>query len=89
MFFAVHCRYITDNGNYILDLTIPGGMEDPFKMDRDLKTVTGVVDHGIFINMATKVCAIEGLLNLGNHCGRVWYSSNDEVVALAQIVLVC
>ncbi|KAK8797936.1 ribose 5-phosphate isomerase [Blastocystis sp. subtype 4] len=47
--------YVTDNGNYILDLAVSGGIEDPAKMDRDLKTVTGVVDHGIFINMATKV----------------------------------
>lgn len=31
-------------------------------MDRDLKTVTGVVDHGIFINMATKVCIVNSHL---------------------------
>ena len=47
--------YITDNGNYILDLAIEGGIDDPAAMDRELKAVTGVVDHGLFINMATKI----------------------------------
>ena len=53
------CRYITDNGNYILDLAIEGGIADPKRMDRDLKGVTGVVDHGIFIDMATMVIIAE------------------------------
>ena len=55
----VKCRYITDNGNYILDLAIEGGIADPKQMDRDLKGVTGVVDHGIFIDMATMVIIAE------------------------------
>lgn len=56
---ALSCRYITDNGNYILDLAIEGGITDPKQMDRDLKGVTGVVDHGIFIDMATMVIIAE------------------------------
>lgn len=52
-------RYITDNGNYILDLAIEGGIADPKQMDHDLKGVTGVVDHGIFIDMATMVIIAE------------------------------
>ena len=61
MLFDVHYSYITDNGNYLLDLAISEGIEDPAKMDRDLKAITGVVDHGIFINMATKACVLKGL----------------------------
>lgn len=46
---------ITDNGNYIIDLRFPQGIDNPEEVDREIKNITGVVDHGLFINMATTV----------------------------------
>ena len=48
-------RLVTDNGNYIIDLRFPNGIDQPAEMDRAIKQITGVVDHGLFINMATTV----------------------------------
>jgi ribose 5-phosphate isomerase A len=46
--------YRTDSGNLILDLTFPdGGLEAPERIAADMKAVTGVVDHGLFLGMAT------------------------------------
>ena len=44
--------YITDSGNLILDVAPPEGV-DIFEFVTRLKTVTGVVDHGIFQHIAT------------------------------------
>ena len=46
---------VTDNGNYIIDLRFPNGIDHPEVVDREIKQITGVVDHGLFINMATTV----------------------------------
>lgn len=43
--------FLTDEGHYILDAPIPGGT-DPADLDRALKQVPGVVDHGLFLDMA-------------------------------------
>ena len=48
-------RFLTDNGNYIIDLRFPEGISDPAEMDREIKLVTGVVEHGIFVDMAQSV----------------------------------
>jgi ribose 5-phosphate isomerase len=44
---------ITDNGNLIFDITIPPALasdeESLYEMDNDLKTLPGVVDHGLFL----------------------------------------
>lgn len=47
--------YVTDNGNYLLDclLAIP----DPAALAAQLKSITGVVDHGLFIGLASRVIA--------------------------------
>ena len=47
--------YITDNGNLILDLTVEDGIKDPAKFDVELKKVTGVVEHGLFVGMTDTV----------------------------------
>ena len=46
---------VTDNGNFIIDLRFPNGIDHPAEMDRAIKQITCVVDHGLFINMATTV----------------------------------
>lgn len=47
--------FITDNGNYILHCTFPNGIGDAYTLGATLKNRTGVVEHGLFLNMATEV----------------------------------
>jgi ribose 5-phosphate isomerase A len=44
--------YITDNGNYILDCSFPEGIDDPPELAATLRDRVGVVEHGLFLNMA-------------------------------------
>ncbi|HTR23911.1 MAG TPA: ribose-5-phosphate isomerase RpiA [Terriglobales bacterium] len=44
--------YITDNGNPILDCTF-GKIADPPALAATLSAIAGVVEHGLFINLAT------------------------------------
>jgi ribose 5-phosphate isomerase A len=46
---------ITDNGNYIVDLHFEKPIKDPVTMGNELKNVVGVVEHGLFCNMASAV----------------------------------
>jgi ribose 5-phosphate isomerase A len=43
--------YVTDEGHYILDAPIPGGTEAA-ELGPALKQVPGVVEHGLFLDMA-------------------------------------
>jgi ribose 5-phosphate isomerase A len=43
--------FVTDNGNYILDCRC-GEIRDPAQMGRELKLLAGVVESGLFVNMA-------------------------------------
>lgn len=47
--------FVTDNGNYILDCTFPHGIDDPPALDTALHNRTGVVEHGLFLGMASEV----------------------------------
>jgi ribose 5-phosphate isomerase A len=44
--------YVTDEGHYILDAPIPEG-SDPLTIASALKTIPGVVEHGLFLDMAS------------------------------------
>jgi ribose 5-phosphate isomerase A len=46
---------VTDNGNYIVDLHFTEFIKDPVTMGKELKNVVGVVEHGLFCNMASAV----------------------------------
>lgn len=46
--------FVTDQGNYILDTDF-GLIDDPAKLAAALDHITGVVEHGLFINLADKV----------------------------------
>jgi len=46
--------YITDNGNYIIDCAF-GEVTDPPALHSDVNSITGVVDNGLFIQIATKL----------------------------------
>ena len=45
---------ITDNGNFILDADF-GRLENPSKLDRQLKMVPGLIETGLFLKMADLV----------------------------------
>jgi ribose 5-phosphate isomerase A len=51
--------YRTDNGNLILDLKFDGGISDPEASAAALKSVTGVLEHGLFLGIAT-ACLVAG-----------------------------
>jgi len=46
---------VTDNGNYILDLTFKEPLTDAPAAAAQLKATCGVVEHGLFIDMTTAV----------------------------------
>jgi len=60
--------YLTDNGNLILDLTFAEGIEDPEGTAAAIKATTGVLEHGLFLGLATGaiVAEPEGLRILGS-----------------------
>jgi ribose 5-phosphate isomerase A len=43
--------YLTDNGNYVLDCPC-GEIRDPAALERALKLLPGVVESGLFVNLA-------------------------------------
>ena len=43
--------FVTDNGNYIYDAPC-GAIVDPVGVEAALKSITGVVDHGLFLGLA-------------------------------------
>jgi len=46
---------VTDNGNFILDLKFHKPISDPMQVAIDLKMIPGVVETGLFIDMAEEV----------------------------------
>lgn len=46
--------FVTDNSNYILDCAFPGGITDPFALQAELKRIVGVVESGLFLNIAER-----------------------------------
>lgn len=47
--------WLSDNGNEILDLTPPEPLGDPARFDAEVRAMTGVVDTGIFVGLASRV----------------------------------
>ncbi len=45
-------NYRTDNGNAVLDVRFPGGIEDPAVMDVRITLLPGVVTSGLFVDLA-------------------------------------
>jgi ribose 5-phosphate isomerase A len=45
---------LTDNGNAIVDCAT-GPIADPAMLDRDLRSIPGIVDHGLFLGLASVV----------------------------------
>ncbi|ARS43021.1 ribose 5-phosphate isomerase A [Sphingobacteriaceae bacterium GW460-11-11-14-LB5] len=51
--------FITDNGNLIIDADF-GLIDDPAKLAADLNQINGLLAHGLFINITSKVIMSEG-----------------------------
>lgn len=47
--------YLTDGGHYIIDVAFRGGMDDPDRVDRALRSRPGVVETGLFLGMEPRV----------------------------------
>ena len=45
-------RYLTDNGNFVIDCHFAGGIPDPGAFDAALARRAGVVESGLFLEMA-------------------------------------
>lgn len=60
--------YVTDNGNVILDVTVAGGIADAAGLASTLKAQLGVVEHGLFLGMASAciVASEDGVRVLGS-----------------------
>lgn len=43
--------FVSDNGNFIIDCRC-GAIPDPARLERELKTLTGVVESGLFVGLA-------------------------------------
>jgi len=46
---------VTDNGHYLARCWFPGGIADPHALARTLSERPGVVEHGLFLDMASAV----------------------------------
>jgi len=46
--------FVSDNGNLVLDLSFPARIADPDRLAATVKAMAGVVDHGLFIGLATE-----------------------------------
>jgi ribose 5-phosphate isomerase A len=62
--------YVTDEGHYILDAPIPEG-SDPLTLACALKAIPGVVEHGLFLDMAS-------LALLGHEDGSVEHLERNQ-----------
>jgi ribose 5-phosphate isomerase A len=51
--------FVTDGGNHVLDVMF-GLIPDPDRLAADLKEITGVVDHGLFIGIAAGAIIADG-----------------------------
>jgi ribose 5-phosphate isomerase A len=47
--------FITDNGNLIYECRFEDGIEDPELLEAELRLIPGVLESGLFIELATKV----------------------------------
>ena len=47
-------NYLTDESNFILDLHL-NQIKDPYTLNQQLLMVPGVIEVGLFLNMASKV----------------------------------
>lgn len=52
--------FVTDNGNYVLDLELAPGSWDPQQLVAELDRIPGVLGHGLFLSTATAALVSDG-----------------------------
>lgn len=60
--------FVTDGGHYIFDCA-SNGIADPGSLAATLKAITGVVEHGLFVGMATMALTIDEAGTITEHDG--------------------
>ena len=48
-------RIVTDNGNHLVRCWFPDGIADPYALAAELSNRPGILEHGLFLDMATGV----------------------------------
>lgn len=46
---------VTDQGNLVLDVRFDGGIADPASLEKDINNIPGVLENGLFVNLADEV----------------------------------
>ncbi len=46
---------VTDQGNLVLDVKFESGISDPITLERDINNLPGVLENGLFVNLADEV----------------------------------
>ncbi len=46
---------VTDQGNLVLDVRFESGIPDPIALERDINNLPGVLENGLFVNLADEV----------------------------------
>ena len=46
---------VTDQGNLVLDVRFNGGIADPAALEREINNIPGVLENGLFVNLADDV----------------------------------
>ena len=54
---------VTDQGNLVLDVRFDGGIADPVDLERSVNNLPGVLENGLFVNLADEV--LVGEVNKG------------------------
>ncbi len=79
--------FITDEGHYILDLHLKS-VAHPNTLDRDLRTIAGVVETGFFLNMANEVIMADytGLVKSQETGENDWEKTRYELAEIADML---
>jgi ribose 5-phosphate isomerase A len=74
--------FITDEGNYILDCAC-GEIANPTKTAADIRGITGVVEHGLFLKMASfaLIASDQGVAKIGRWHGDRFRSTVSKLAS--------
>jgi ribose 5-phosphate isomerase A len=75
-------KYITDEGNYILDCAC-GGITNTAKTAANIRGIPGVVEHGLFLGMASMalIASDRGVMKVGKWYGDRYNKAISELAS--------
>jgi ribose 5-phosphate isomerase A len=75
-------KYITDEGNYILDCAC-GEITNPVKTAANIRSIAGVVEHGLFLGMASLalIAGDKGVVEIGKLYGERYKRAISRVAS--------